>query len=186
MINHAAQSGRHPFSARGDDCYSTPACAVEELLRVERLPQIIWEPAAGRGAIVAVLRNAGYTVITSDIVAYDFALDFVADFLVQTKARAGIEAVVTNPPFKIATKFVTHALELVPTVVMLCRLAFLESTKRTLILDAGTLARVHVFKRRLPMMHRDGWQGPRASSAIPFAWFVWSRDHKSATIIDRI
>jgi hypothetical protein len=186
MINHAAQSGRHPFSARGDDCYSTPACAVEELLRVEQLSHGVWEPAAGRGAIVAVLRNAGYTVITSDIVAYDFALDFVADFLVQTKAPAGVECIVTNPPYKLATEFVAHALELVPQVVMLCRLAFLESAKRAPILDAGTLARVHLFKRRLPMMHRDGWQGPRASSAICFGWFVWSRDHSGPAFIDRI
>jgi hypothetical protein len=27
------------------------------------------------------------------------------------------------------------------------------------------------------MMHRDGWNGPRASSAIPFAWYVWDRNY---------
>ena len=185
MINHAAQSGRHPFSARGDDCYETPACAVKALLRAETLPHSLWEPAAGRGAIAIVLRDAGHAVTASDVI--NFAnLDFVADFLALTKAPAGVEAVVTNPPFKIATKFVAHALELVPTVVMLCRLAFLESAKRAPILDTGKLSHVHVFKKRLPMMHRDGWAGPRASSAIAFAWFTWRRDHKGPTTIDRI
>ena len=79
-----------------------------------------------------------------------------------------------------------HALELVPRVVMLLRLAFLESERRAPILDRGALARVHVFRNRLPMMHRAGWAGPRASSAIPFAWFVWDRDHQGPTTIDRI
>jgi hypothetical protein len=36
------------------------------------------------------------------------------------------------------------------------------------------------------MMHRDGWTGPRASSAIPFAWLVWSRDHRGPPIFDRV
>jgi hypothetical protein len=36
------------------------------------------------------------------------------------------------------------------------------------------------------MMHRDGWNGPRASSAIPFAWFCWNREYGGAAIVDRI
>jgi len=38
----------------------------------------------------------------------------------------------------------------------------------------------------LPMMHRDGWTGPRAASAIAFAWFCWDRDHRGPAIVDRI
>ena len=45
---------------------------------------------------------------------------------------------------------------------------------------------VHVFRNRLQMMHRDGWNGPRASSAIPFAWFCWDRNHRGPAVIDRI
>ena len=186
-LSHAAQSGQHPHADRGADLYSTPAVAVEALMRTEVLPHRIWEPAAGRGAIVNVLRNAGHAVITSDICSYDFPLDFESDFLAMTEAPAGIAAIITNPPFMSAEKFVAHALELgVPHVIMLCRLAFLESERRAPILDAGKLARVHVFKRRLPMMHRDSWTGPRASSAMPFAWFVWNRDHSGPATVDRI
>ena len=50
-----------------------------------------------------------------------------------------------------------HALSLCPRVAMLLRLSFLESTRRNAILDDGQLARVHVFRNRLPNMHRDGW-----------------------------
>ena len=36
------------------------------------------------------------------------------------------------------------------------------------------------------MMHRDGWDGPRASSAITYAWLVWDRHHIGAAKINRI
>ena len=147
---------------------------------------MLWEPAAGRGAITKVLRDAGHGVISSDIHQYDHPLHFVRDFLTVTTAPVGVGANVTNPPFKIVNAFVAHALDLVPLVVMLARLAFLESTARTGILEHRGLARVHVFRSRLPMMHRDGWTGPRASSATPFAWFVWQRGHVGPAAIDRV
>jgi hypothetical protein len=188
MINHSCQPGRHPDSERELDLYETPEVAVEALLRVESLPPCVWEPSAGRGAIVGVLRSHGHTVIASDIHDYGFPLDFCRNFLAETKAPARCDAVavVTNPPYKYAQDFVAHALTLVPTVIMLLRLAFLESTKRTAVLEKSGLARVHVFRERLPMMHRDGWTGKRATSAIPFAWFVWNRDHVGPATLNRI
>ena len=45
---------------------------------------------------------------------------------------------------------------------------------------------IHVFRKRLPMMHRDNWQGRKANSGMAFAWFVWSRGHQGPTTIDRI
>jgi hypothetical protein len=185
-LNHACQSGSHSFALRGFDLYSTPAVAVEALLKVESLPHYIWECAAGRGAIVRPLRAAGHAVTASDILHYDFPLDFEGDFLAQVVVPAGTEQILTNPPFRYAAEFVDHGLSLCPRVIMLCRLAFLESACRSRILDTGTLAAVHVFKRRLPMMHRDGWAGRRASSAMPFAWFVWDRNHDGPATIDRI
>jgi hypothetical protein len=177
MLHHSAQSGRHEDAVRGLDCYSTPAVAIDALRTVETLAHRIWEPAAGRGNIVRVLRAAGHVVIASDIIHYDFPLEFEADFLKRTQAPPGTELILTNPPYKRATEFVEQALELCPRVIMLCRLAFLESERRSDILDSGALAAVHVFRNRLPMMHRDNWTGPRAGNAMPFAWLVWDRNH---------
>ena len=42
----------HPHADRGNDFYETPGCAVGALLQAETLPHHVWEPAAGRGAIV--------------------------------------------------------------------------------------------------------------------------------------
>jgi hypothetical protein len=81
---------------------------------------------------------------------------------------------------------VAHALDLCPHVVMLLRLAFLESERRTGILEGRGLARVHVFRKRLPMMHRDEWQGRKANSGMAFGWFVWNREHNGPATIHRI
>jgi hypothetical protein len=133
-----------------------------------------------------VLRGAGHAVIASDIADYGFQMHFRRDFFDVTTAPAGTEVIITNPPYRDAQRFVAHALKLCPRVIMLMRLAFLESERRSPILDRGQLARIHVFRNRLPMMHRAGWTGPRASSAIAFAWFCWDRDHRGSTVIDRI
>ena len=128
---------RHPFVERGPDLYETPAPVTCALLKVEPLLQArrhIWEPAAGRGAIVAVLREAGHG----------------------------------------------------PRVIMLLRLAFLESVSRTDLLEGGSFARIHVFRARLPMMHRHNWAGPRSTSAIAYMWAVWDRGHIGPPTIHRI
>jgi hypothetical protein len=183
--NHAVQAGSHTIKERGLDLYETPPCATEALMRAERLPHKLWEPAAGRGAIADVLRAHGHTVVASDIVDYG-GLGFVADFLTITKAPDGIECILSNPPFQIGNDFVAHALDLCPRVIMLARLAFLESERRSDILEKRGLARVHIFRNRLPMLHRDGWTGPRASSSMAFAWFCWDRDHIGPAVINRI
>jgi hypothetical protein len=73
-----------------------------------------------------------------------------------------------------------------PYVVLLLRLAFLESERRRGILEGRGLVRVHVFRKRLPMMHRDGWQGRKASSGMAFAWFAWDRTYTGLPTLNRI
>lgn len=176
---------RAPLRERGDDLYETPPEAVYALLRVESLPHLVWEPACGPGNIVEVLRDAGYAVAATDLVDYGCPGQASGrDFLMETTPAA--DAIVTNPPFKLAEQFVAKARELVPKVVMLLRLAFLESQRRTELLEAGDLARVWVFRKRLPMMHRDGWEGRKANSGMAFAWFVWDRDHDGPTELHRL
>ena len=186
-LDHSCQVQRHPHAERGHDCYDTLTVAVEALLRVEQLPHHLWEPAAGHGNIVDVLRAHGHKVIGSDLVDYGRP-DFFSnrDFLLERKLPNGCEGIITNPPCKIAAQFVEHALKLSPLVTKLLRLAFLESERRCPVLEGVGLARVHVFRKRLPMMHRDGWKGRKANSGMAFAWFCWDRAHTSRTTIDRI
>ena len=187
MLDHSCQVQRAPLADRKDDLYETPDVAIETLLRIEKLPHHIWEPACGPGRIVKMLRAAGHTVWATDLVDYGLEnSESGVDFLMERQARVDVECILTNPPFKLAGEFVEHALALCPRVVMLLRLAFMESERRTPILDNGRLARVHVFRKRLPMMHRAGWEGRKSNSGMAFAWFVWDRAHSGPTELRRI
>jgi hypothetical protein len=186
MLDHSCQVQRHPHAERGFDCYETPEVAVEALLRVEQLPHRIWEPACGPGKIVGVLQRHGHEVLASDIIDYGNGQDWIFDFLTGDPPISSVEAIVTNPPYQHAEAFVRRALELAPKVVMLLRLAFLESERRCDILENRGLARVHVFRKRLPMMHRAGWEGKKANSGMAFAWFVWERGHQGPIELRRL
>jgi hypothetical protein len=193
MLDHSCQVQRHPLAERGDDLYETPPVAVEALLRVEKIPHRVWEPCCGQGNIVRVLRRHGHHVLATDLVDYGAGKSGI-DFLMEYRLPPGVEAIVTNPPFKLAAEFVAKALDLCPRVVMLLRLAFLEAgsgrTKtaalRRYVLDEHPPARIHIFRRRLPMMHRAEWAGRKANSGMAFCWICWQRDHVGPTTIDRI
>jgi hypothetical protein len=178
----------HPVSERGNDLYETPDVAVNALLKVENLPDVIWEPACGPGLIVRMIRATGRQVYATDLVDYKSKDQDAAgwDFLMETQLPIGVQAIVTNPPFKNAGEFVAKALDLCPRVIMLLRLAFLESERRSAILDSGWLARVLVFRNRLPQMHRAGWTGNYSNSGMAFAWFVWDKSHTGPTELHRI
>lgn len=190
MTTMASGTGnlRAPLKERKDDLYQTPPVAVRALLDVEKLPHRIWEPACGPGNIVKELREAGHDVLATDLVEYQSPYQDQSgfDFLLPFSMPEGVEAIVTNPPFKNAEAFVSKALSICPKVVMLLRLAFIESERRRSILDVHSLARVYVFRKRLPMMHRAGWEGRKSNSGMAFAWFVWDRHHDGPTTINRI
>ena len=154
----------HRHSDRGLDPYWTPDEATRSLLEIERLPHVIWEPAAGAGAISKVLRSAGHKVTSSDIARYDdFDLNFSADYLT-APAPHGVQAIITNPPFRLALQFAAKAIAEAPYVALLLRLNFLESVERLVFFSKAPPARILVSSRRLPMMHRLGWAGRQASS----------------------
>jgi hypothetical protein len=195
-LDHSCQIQRATLAERGLDLYETPPVAVEALLRYEKLPHQIWEPAAGRGAIVRVLRNAGHAVIASDVHDYGFPLHFVRDFLTETAMPTGCELILTNPPFNIIAKFVVARSRTSPEGDRAPRLAFLEAGElgskqldrhlRSLVLDGGRLARIYNFRKRLPMMHRDTWAGKKSNSGMAFAWFCFDREHEGPPTIRRI
>lgn len=189
MAGLVTQSKRAPLAERGDDLYETPPAVTRALCRNYCLPQRVWEPACGRGAMVAVLRDEeGLDVVATDLNdhGWDGAITRV-DFLMEQAAPEGVDTIVTNPPYKLANEFARHALKLCPHVCLFLRLAWLESMGRADLLDAGSgFKYLMPFKARVPMMHRDGWQGSRSSSAVAFAWFIWERGFAGAPTVTRL
>lgn len=166
---------REAGTRRGDDFYPSPPEAVHALCDVERFVGPIWEPACGDGAISKVLERRGYEVVSTDLVERGYGQGRI-DFLMERRPLA--PNIVTNPPFKNAQAFAERALDLsAGKVAFLLRLVWLAGRSRGEMFAASPPARVWVFSGRLPMMHRHDYEGPKSSSAIDFAWFVWDRGH---------
>ena len=159
---------------RSDDFHETPPEAVEALLAVERFDGPIWEPACGRGAISRVLESHGHVVVSSHLVNRGYGEGRVDFLLGMGTTRCERDH---QPSYKLANKFAEHATRIVTgKVALLCRLVWLAGQVRRRLFEAH-LSRVWVFSKRLPLMHRDGWEGPRSTSAIGFAWFVFDPTH---------
>jgi hypothetical protein len=176
----------HHHADRALDAYFSPPEAAFSLLEIEdsRLPQCIWEPAAGNGALVRPFEAAGFKVVASDIADYGLegcvtGLDYLS-----AKRPHGVEGIVTNPPYKIAVEFAEKALKEAPYLALLLRTNFLESTARLPFFRKHQPARIWISSRRLPMMHRHGWKGPQAPSNTCFAWFVWDAGSMQKRIVD--
>ena len=61
------------------------------------------------------------SVFENDIIDYGRGQDSVQDFLDFSPARPPeIDAIVTNPPYRLAQQFVRHALTLCPRVTCCC------------------------------------------------------------------
>jgi|GEM_PF-263144 len=187
---------------RGDNFYQTPVVATRTLLAFESFSGTIWEPSCGLGAISAVLEAEGYDVILSDLVDRNTVtahgeLQAVGDFLAsQPEAPGEGPDIVTNPPYgEVLNDYVAHALRVHKPRKMALLLNWnffcgYADEARNFAMDEQPPARVYVFKHRLPMMHREGYEGPKASSRMNTAWFVWERredgSYGDTTIVKRV
>jgi hypothetical protein len=166
---------RNAYAEKNDDAYFTCPEAVICLLHLERqyLPRALIDPCAGDGAISTFLQRAGYEVATLDIHEYGLPGCEIGDYF-KLKSSPEIEGVVANPPYKKARQFLEKALADARYVALLLRSNFLlEGVGRTELLDQHPPTRVWTADIRLPMMHRAGWTGKRASSNTPYSWAVW-------------
>lgn len=169
---------REAGSIRADDFYASPPEAVEALLTVEDFTGAVWEPACGDGAISKVLASHGHAVVSTDLVDRGYGDMHGIDFLMERTALA--PNIVTNPPFKLGNAFAERAVALATgKVAFLMRLVWLEGQARRRLFDDTRLSRVWVFSARIPRMHRGGssYEGPKSTSTIAFAWFIWDRAH---------
>ncbi|WP_154664946.1 hypothetical protein [Allorhizobium undicola] len=182
---HAIGTKTASDEERGLDLYETPVEAMHTLLALESFGLAVLEPSVGKGAILRPLEAAGYEVAIADFEDRGITTQYgevqaVGDFLASVRAGDGFD-IVTNPPYGIANAYIAHALrEHQPRkMAMLLNLNFLagfEDPDRCFAMDECPPSRIYVFTRRLPMMHRDGREGNKASSQMNTAWFIWERN----------
>ncbi len=173
---------------RQADFYETPAKAVETLLRVHYLRGPILEPCAGSGAIAKAIRQYYDHRPKLDITAVEIreeeraALEplarvHIADFLHWQPDRQ-YGTIITNPPFSLAEQVIERALQIAgprTEIVLLLRLAFLESQRRQALWQRWTLRRIYVLSQR-PSFTGAG------TDATAYGWFLFQRGHKTRNI----
>lgn len=106
----------HPENREPNDFYSTEPTAVQKLL--EYSPDInsggvIYECACGSGNLSLAMEEMGYKVISTDLIDRGFGISGI-DFLQTAKLPDGCRCIITNPPYKYASEFILHALQLLP------------------------------------------------------------------------
>jgi hypothetical protein len=73
--------------------------------------KLIWEPCNGPGNISNFLKGEGFNVVVSDKFAYEGVDQLQLDFL-ECEIPTGVEAIIANPPFYLAKKFLEKAQEI--------------------------------------------------------------------------
>ncbi len=125
MSQRWSEYARQPF-----DLYETPEWATKAVVPFLPPGAVILEPACGSGKMVRALADCGFDVYGEDIREG-------RDFLQTQRCKA--DAIVTNPPFNIATQFIEHALKLVRpqhgVVAMLLRTDFDHAKTRRNLFD---------------------------------------------------
>jgi hypothetical protein len=178
--------GKHETSyARvARDLYPTSeSWVVEALLAHVQLAGVtVWEPAAGRGDLVTVLRDCGTRVVTSDVADYGFPLDATIDFVSGQVPPAPFQVIVTNPPGgprnTLAEKFIETGLRHIAHGVSLLALLLpadfdSASRRRQFFAECPAFAAKIVLTRRIVWFERT--DGVRAAPKENHAWFVWQR-----------
>lgn len=158
------------------DFYPTPEIATIKFLEREQFDGEIWEPACGDGAMSKVIERYGYQCKSTDLINRGYGEGDI-DFL---RCTYMTENIVTNPPFKLANKFIHHALEHASKkVAFLMRLNVLESKGRKKLFTQYPFARLYVHSERIPFQAKTG-----SSNAIAFAWYVWDFSYKGKPTIE--
>lgn len=165
-----------------DDFYPTPPEPTRAFLHAEldRLKDfaVIWEPAAGDGAMVREIQALGFDVKCSDLVDRGCNAK-IASFYDFTTAPAS--ALVTNPPFQECNQdpgWVRHALERlkIEYMALLLPLNWTGAQARAGLWSQYPPARVYIMRWRIDFTGQG-------ASPILNAWFVWDAKHIGETTL---
>lgn len=179
--------GEKGYDRLAFDNYRTPGWVTQTLIDhiKHRIGGPVWEPAAGEGDMVAVLRAAKLDTFASDIrsTGTDWdGLDFLSppdwDVMEQHMTRKFLfpAAIITNPPYAHAEQFIVQALRVTEAAKGIVAMLLLHE------FDAPayhkSLMQHEAFAMKLMLPHRIRWVGfeNRASPRQVHSWYLWAWD----------
>jgi hypothetical protein len=166
------------------DYYPTASGLTQSLIRhYPQLPQLIFEPCAGQGAISQVLEESDRIVVGTDIQECDIAPRDATtrefwewwDLMLDNAPSDNHDwATVTNPPFNRAAEILPLAYEYSPWgVAFLLRLSYLEPAENRadwLEQHADNMRHLIPVNPR-PKFRRD----TKGSDSSTVAWMIWQK-----------
>ncbi|WP_137743416.1 hypothetical protein [Robertmurraya siralis] len=168
------------------DFYATPLNVIDNLLSHHQLKDgIILEPSAGNGNFIRSIRNNGYinNVIANELRTEEINnllnsganivtnMDYLSDeFEIPNIDNKKVETVIGNPPFSLAKEFLEVTFNRFPNaeIIMLLRLAFLESKKRYDFWKKHPVSKLYVLSER------PSFTG-RGTDATAYCFMVWNK-----------
>lgn len=176
---------------QAEDFYATDPVAIDKLLKVTKLPHNLWECSCGQGHLSERLIANGYNVFSSDLVDRGYGhtgMNFLETMYLPFTTLEDV-GIITNPPYKIHSEFVEHALEILPDgapCIMLLKTTALEGKKRfEKLYKNGYLKVVYQFVERLLCAKNARFDDMIAGggSAVSYAWYWFEKGNTSDTII---
>ena len=169
------------------DFYESVPEATRALLEWWTPTEPVWECACGKGAISELLKQAGVRVVSTDLVNRGYGFTGVDFLKCDGPVMPGVDTIITNPPYNIATEFMAHACKIARRSVFLMPVGKIEGIDRyELVYSKGYLSHLVVFYKRLPRMHRPDYTGERHTSTMAFAWFFFGEPIPGKPPIDWI
>ena len=171
------------------DYYATEPLALEKFLDCIdfNLHKFVWEPACGGGHLVDVLVKRNHVVFATDIVNRDDQTMMTGDFLSVDNKSEWQGDILTNPPFKLAEKFVDKGLSLLEPgnyLILFQRILFLESSKRHKLFQNRPPKYVYVHSSRVATAKNGDFEKYEGGGkSLCYCWFVWQKGCKSETIV---
>jgi hypothetical protein len=165
------------------NAYWTPGPVVMALLKHERLPEPVWEPACGSGQIAALLRLWGYAVIATDRQGYGYhgqaaTMDFFADGPAFT-----VGSIATNPPWEGIGRWVKRCCQLLPErAALLLPASGLGDVYNPHLTAGSALGLARVIHVGRPVFTRAATGGP-FTPKTNVCWFVLARGHRGDAVI---
>lgn len=173
-----------------NDFYATAPVTVEKFLAQIGLDNIeipgrIWECACGMGHISRILEKYGYNVFSSDLIDRGYGHGHI-DFLQTKDLPQDVKTIITNPPYKFASEFVLHALELLPNngmVIMYVKDRFLEGRARfnsIFLNNRPKYVYCHVNRQKIAM-NGDFLTYCQSAGSQFYIWAIWQKGYNGDT-----
>lgn len=168
-----------------DDFYPTPPEPTRALLAAERDRladfDLIWEPAAGNGAMVREMQRAGHAVFASDLVDRGCGADVRSFYAFDT---APARAMLTNPPFQECNwrdgkgRWILHALDTLGLeyMALLMNWSWPGAAGLSVVWRRFPPARVYLMRWKIDF---TGQGAPPMLNG----WFVWDRAAMGETVL---